>query len=54
VIERDQHVRVYKIEDYNSDQNTVNLKANIVLLKLRSTVKVEYKLISSPSLSKPD
>jgi hypothetical protein len=34
--------------------NIVDLKVTIVLLRLRSTAKIEYKLISDLSLSKPD
>jgi hypothetical protein len=47
-------VRVCKKEDYDSNQNVVNLKATITLLRLTSTTKIEYKLISGPPLGQPD
>jgi hypothetical protein len=47
-------VRVYKIWDYNLDQNIIDLKGTITLLRLRSTAKVKYKLISGSSLGQPD
>jgi len=49
VVERDQYIRVCKIGDHDSDQNVVDSKATITLLRLRSTARVEYKLISGPS-----
>jgi hypothetical protein len=47
-------VRVCKIGDHDLNQNIVDSKATITLLRLRSIAKVEYKLISSPSLGRPD
>jgi hypothetical protein len=47
-------IRIYKIGDYNLDQNVVDSKATIILLRLGSTAKIEYKLISSPPLSWSD
>jgi hypothetical protein len=47
-------IRVCKIGDYVSNQNVINLKTTIVLLRLRSIAKVEYKLISGPLLGWPD
>jgi hypothetical protein len=48
------NIRVCKIGDHDLNQNIVNSKATIALLRLRSTARVEYKLISSPSLGQPD
>jgi len=36
-------IREYKIGDYDLDQNVIDSKATITLLRLRSIVKVKYK-----------
>jgi hypothetical protein len=43
-----------KIGDHDLDQNIIGSKATIVLLRLRSTARIEYKLISGPPLGWPD
>ena len=54
VVKRDQHVRVCKIGDYDTESEHSWFRSHYRILRLWSTIKVEYKLISGPLYDGPD